>query len=915
MFSVSRLSVGWSRLLLAGVVGAAMPLDAQRKPTLVPADYGKFESIGLPRLSPDGSWMSVPLTRVDEENALLVRGGTRDTTLRLPYATSPQFTPNSQWLLYLVTVSAAERERLQRERKPIRTNFAVRHLGSGRTIAVNEIAAFTLSADGSHVALTGYPAEGKKAAELTVLRLDGDVRLSFGSVTEHAWSGESARLAFAVNPEGTSPGSLMLFDGKVGAARVLASGDGRYRALAWRPKAPDLAALRTVSTSAFVDTAHTVLAWRGADTATTPHTFDAGAEASTVPPTFRIAETRRPQWSTDGRTLFLGVQPRLDTASAPKKQREKPSDVEIWHTSDVRVIPHQRSTEGEDSRRTRLLAWTVGETAARLLTQSAEEVATIVPGDQWVTETDRAPYAWGQKFGRPDADVWRIDVRTGERSKLLTRVRHQLPLDPTGRRVAWFDGRDYWAVRLADGERRNLTSALTRSARDRFVNRDDDHPTDVLPPVPGTQWSKDGEQLIVGDGIDLWALPVVSGAPRRLTNGQAENVQHRVLSFAPFTATPQERAVDLTQPVYLSLFGRTTKRSGFARLNGAIVERLVYSDAMLDGLTRADSTLRFAYRRQRADESPNVFGAGAALADARALTATNVFLRDVAWGRTELLAFRSSIGVPLQAILHYPANYDPSKRYPLVVYTYERLTQDLHRFTVPSERSNYNATVFSQNGYFVLMPDIVFRPREPGLGTLYAVEPAVRAVIARGLVDPARVGHMGHSQGGYEAAYLATHSRLFATTVMGSGISDMISFAGQMHWGSIPEFDHWETGQFRMQVPPWEDFGAMLRNSPLNRAHVMQAKSMLIEIGSEDPTVDMRQGVLLYNYLRRAGKTAVLLNYPGEGHGLSKKENSIDYSRRIQQWFAYWLKGEPAAPWITSGQSWLSRKALLDANK
>jgi dipeptidyl aminopeptidase/acylaminoacyl peptidase len=234
---------------------------------------------------------------------------------------------------------------------------------------------------------------------------------------------------------------------------------------------------------------------------------------------------------------------------------------------------------------------------------------------------------------------------------------------------------------------------------------------------------------------------------------------------------------------------------------------------------------------------------------------------------------------------------------------------------VPSERSNYNATVFSQNGYFVLMPDIVFRPREPGLGTLYAVEPAVRAVIARGLVDPARVGHMGHSQGGYEAAYLATHSRLFATTVVGSGISDMISFAGQMHWGSIPEFDHWETGQFRMQVPPWEDFGAMLRNSPLNRAHVMHAKSMLIEIGSEDPTVDMRQGVLLYNYLRRAGKTAVLLNYPGEGHGLSKKENSIDYSRRIQQWFAYWLKGEPAAPWITSGQSWLSRKALLDANK
>ncbi|GAB1342363.1 prolyl oligopeptidase family serine peptidase [Gemmatimonas sp.] len=904
-------------LLLVGVpgLGAATALRAQGKPTLTPADYGKFESVGLPRLAPDGSWMTAPLTRVDEENALLVRGGARDTTLRLPYATSPQFTPNSQWLLYLVAVSTAERERLQRERKPIRTSFAARHLASGRTIALNEIAAYALSADGSHLALSGYPAEGKKTAELTVLRLDGDVRLSFGSVAEYVWSSEGARLAFAVNPDGTPSGSLMLFDGRVGAARVLASGEGRYRALAWRAKAADLAALRTISSNVFVDTAHTVLTWRGVDTASAPLIFDAGTAASNVPPNVRIAESRRPLWSADGRTLFLGVQPRVDTASAPKKLRDKPSDVEIWHTSDVRVIPHQRSTEGEDARRTRLLAWTVGDASARLLTRSAEEVAAILPGDQWVTETDRTPYAWGQKFGRPDADLWRIDVRTGERTKLLTRVRYQLPADPSGRRVAWFDGRDYWVVQLADGERRNLTATLTRSARDRFVNRDDDHPTDVLPPVPGTQWSSDGAQLIVGDGVDLWAVPVESGAPSRLTNGRAENVQHRVLSFAPFSATPQERAVDLTQPVYLSLFGRTTKRSGFARLTGTTVERLAYGDAMLDGLTRADSAPRFAYRRQRADESPNVFGASAAFTDARALTATNGFMRDVAWGRTELLAFRSSIGVPLQAILHYPANCDPSKRYPLVVYTYERLTQDLHRFTVPSERSNYNATVFTQNGYFVLMPDIVFRPREPGLGTLYAVEPAVRAVIARGLVDPARVGHMGHSQGGYEAAYLATHSRLFATTVMGSGISDMISFAGQMHWGSIPEFDHWETGQFRMQVPPWEDFGAMLRNSPLNRAHVMQAKSMLIEIGSEDPTVDMRQGVLLYNYLRRAGKTAVLLNYPGEGHGLSKKENAIDYSRRIQQWFAYWLKGEPAASWITDGQSWLTRKALLDANK
>ena len=213
------------------------------------------------------------------------------------------------------------------------------------------------------------------------------------------------------------------------------------------------------------------------------------------------------------------------------------------------------------------------------------------------------------------------------------------------------------------------------------------------------------------------------------------------------------------------------------------------------------------------------------------------------------------------------------------------------------------------------MPDIVFRPRGPGIAVLHSVEAAVRSVIGRGLVDAAHVGHVGHSQGGYEAAYLATHSSLFVTTVMGSGISDMISFAGQMHWSSVPEFDHWETGQFRMQVAPWEDMTAMMNNSPLNRIHVMPAKSVLVEIGGEDPTVDMRQGVEFYNYARRAGKNVVMLLYPDEGHSLSKKENAIDYERRILQWFGHYLKGEPAPKWITDGQSWLERKTVLEANK
>lgn len=175
--------------------------------------------------------------------------------------------------------------------------------------------------------------------------------------------------------------------------------------------------------------------------------------------------------------------------------------------------------------------------------------------------------------------------------------------------------------------------------------------------------------------------------------------------------------------------------------------------------------------------------------------------------------------------------------------------------------------MFTRNGYFVLMPDIVFRPRGPGVAVLHSVEPAARAAIARGRIDPSRVGHCGHSQGGYETYFPATHRKQCATTaVAGGGISDiMVSFAGQMHWNRVPEFDHRETGQFGMEVAPWEDWAAMERNNPITHVADVPAKSILQEIGGDDPTVDKRQGVEFYDYARRAGRNAVTLLYPGEG--------------------------------------------------
>ena len=136
---------------------------------------------------------------------------------------------------------------------------------------------------------------------------------------------------------------------------------------------------------------------------------------------------------------------------------------------------------------------------------------------------------------------------------------------------------------------------------------------------------------------------------------------------------------------------------------------------------------------------------------------------------------------------------------------------------------------------------------------------------------------------------------------------------GAVHWTpGLPETQHWETGQARMEVPFWEDFEAHIRSSPAAKVHELRTP-LLMEFGDADGTVDFRQGVEFYNFARRAGKDDfVLLVYPGEDHGLRKKENQIDYHRRILQWFGHYLKGEAAPGWMTEGVTWLDRKRTLD---
>jgi dipeptidyl aminopeptidase/acylaminoacyl peptidase len=340
---------------------------------------------------------------------------------------------------------------------------------------------------------------------------------------------------------------------------------------------------------------------------------------------------------------------------------------------------------------------------------------------------------------------------------------------------------------------------------------------------------------------------------------------------------------------------------------------LLWVDKAVGGLTKAEDADVYAWTAQSHSAPPQLNVSSGEFTDAQQITNANEWLKERAWGKQVLMDYRNKRGDKLQMMLTYPADYEPGKKYPMVVYYYEKLSQGFHNFIVPSASSAYNVTVFSQAGYFVLRPDIRFEPRDPGMSGLDCVTAAVKTTLAAVPdIDPKKVGNFGHSWGGYQSAFYAVHAKdLFAASIAGAPLTNLISMYGYTNPNGGAETGHFEVGQERMQVSLWEDPAAYIRNSTVFQTDQLQIP-LLLEEGDNDTNVNFYQSMELFNFGRRLGKRVVFLVYQGENHGVTG-DAAIDYRRRQLEWFGYWLKGEPPAAWILNGESYLERQKILDA--
>jgi dipeptidyl aminopeptidase/acylaminoacyl peptidase len=774
------------------------------------------------------------------------------------------------------------------------------------------------------------------------------------NVAEFAFDDGADWFAYAVAVSDQVGNSIQLRQLSTGVTRSLDAQKATYRRITWGDSSAALAAIRVVTDTGGADEKVTALLWARASspgaktieiTPATPgapaglvlssdYAIDLGDSAKVLYVGFREPRPPRPR---EQRTFtpppVPGVAPGAGNtgrvAAAPQTDADVPSLV-LWHWKDARTQATQQVQENQDRNFAYVAAYHVAGNKLVRLTDEKMRTVQLGPRSTWavgadVSEYERTAGIKGFQF----RDLYAIDVATGERKLIQKKVpggagggfgfgaAPASPFSPNNAMYVYYDAGDWKTYDFATG----ATKSITAGVDGKFWDVEDDH-NQVKPPIPGALigWTRDNASVVVRDNWDLWRLPVRSGAAVNVTGNGARD-QIRYQQRLVFDARDR-RGIDVREPLYVETYGEYSKKEGLAQvdLNRGGVRQLATEDAKVDYRRARDANV-WAYTRQTVARFPDWYAADAGLSNERRLTDANPQQKDVAWTPgARLVEYTCDNSTnKRQAVLHLPAGYERGKTYPMLTYIYEMLSQSYHVYAQPNLTRYSNPSVFTSRGYAFLMPDIEYKVNDPGRSALWCVVPAVKAAIATGIVDTARIGLQGHSWGGYQTSFITTQTKIFKTAVAGAPLTDLVSMFGSVYWNTgNTDASIFIASQGRFTAGPNEIPEVYARNSPQTFAHNLSMPFMILH-NDRDGAVDFNQGITYYNHLRDLGKDVVLLEYVGENHGLARPANQKDYALRLTEWFDTFLRDQPAPPWLQDGIPRLkmedhlkSRRPLVD---
>lgn len=947
-------------LPLAVVVALLAPLSAQNvaKRPMTLGDILSFRAMTTTLLSTDGQWFAYRVSPLEGDSEVIVRSTSGGQEYKFPVgeAAGPMtFSDDSQWLAISTSLTRAEAEAARRARRPVQSSVLIVNLATGEKVSIPKVRRFAFSGEmGGWIAMHRFgpdaapgaapaaPAGGRaggaagpatrdtrpRGTDLILRELKTGTEINVGNVSEFNFNKSGKFLALIIDAADQAGNGLQIRDMSTGTITSLETDKAFYERMAWTTEGDALTMLKGTDDRQFRERLFAVVGFTGFGSGTPNRVVYDPKDDKAFPANMSISGNRTPSWNDDRTAMIFGIADltpvprpagRGNAAGGEGADAQAPAaggadaterpNVVIWHYRDPRLQSQQRVQENADrSRNYPALFRPADNTMVRLADEEVPTV-TVTGRGKWAIGTSNTAYElMGNLNGQQFRDVYAIDTTTGKRVTVKKNLRWGNSSSPDSTKYLYYEGRHFHVFDAETGLTRNITEKVPTS----FVNVESDVNV-VDPPSNAIGWTSDNQYVLLSDRWDIWKVPVAAGeaAVNLTVNGRKDQIryQNRVPGIYR-----DERGIDLSKPQYFSVMAEWTKRAGYGVLEpGKIgLTMLLWEDAMIGSLQKAEKGDTWIYRRETPTEAPQVFVTDATLKNARKIVDMAPEAESLAWSAgAQLIEFKNAKGERLQASLYLPANYEKGKQYPTIVYIYERLTQGHFQYGRPAA-NGFNRQAYTSNGYAVLQPDIKYYVNDPGMSAAWTLPNAVRAAVATGVVDPAKVGLHGHSWGGYQTAFTITQTDMFAAAIAGAPLTNMISMYSVLYKntggtnGAI-----FESSQGRFTGGPWELWDAYTRNSPV--AHAAKVKTPLIILhNDQDGAVDFTQGMEYYNTLRRMQKPVVLLEYPGENHGLARPANQQDYTVRMKEFFDHYLKGAPAPDWWKDGIPRLDMEKHID---
>ena len=881
-------------LAFVACLGSLSPAFAQNaSKSLTVDDLVTWQRITDREISDNGKWVACKMEPWEGDATVYLYAAQGQETATFSPADKFAFSASSGYLVVTQTpgkstVDSLKVLKTKEDKMPM--NTLVIYSVAGKKETIDSLKTFKLADEADWIAYQ----RGRKDSTLYVRSLDGSKTFQFPTVTDFQFAKKSGMLYYTSAAEGEA--GIFTLNPEKGSPALIKEGKGVFKQTTFDEKGERLAFLYCADK----DSSYKALSlWLSEHNAPAKEIATRGNKA--FPAEWVINENGMLQFSKSASRLFFGTSPEPRQKDTTQLAENRPN-VQVWSWDEPVQYTVQNYNKEKDLKKSYQAVYNLGN--GSIFQLADEELPNIQLGNEGdaalaLLSTSR-PYSLSSMWeARTRSDYYTVSLDNGERKQIAQADYGRFRLSPQGKYAYWYGETDscWYTIALAEGKRYRLTTPES------FPAWDEENDVPNHPYAHGAAgWTANDQNLLIYDRYDIWKFdPTAATSPINLTvNGRKEKLSYRLEQL-----DKEARFIDLGKPQLLKGFNETTKGYGFynARLSApAAPKTLLAGNYMLRSINKAKNTDDVIYTMETFQQYPDIHYSTLAFKKSVQLTHGDKQQEGFIWGTAELVSWISLDGRPLEGVVYKPANFDPNKKYPMMVNFYERNSETLYNYRMPEpHRSTIDYHLYNSNEYVIFNPDIRYVDGYPGESCYNCLMPGITMMIAKGYINEKGIGAQGHSWGGYQVAYLATRTNLFSAIESGAPVVNMFSAYGGIRWGSgMARSFQYEHTQSRLGATPWSSPLRYLENSPLFTMDKVQTP-ILIMHNDADGHVPWYQGIEYFVAMKRLGKPCWLLNYTGEPHWPMHMANRIDFQRRMFQFFNHYLKNQKMPKWMSEG--------------